>query len=156
MNIETVRKQVDDIENKFQRMKSISVIDPMMLSGDAGGVAPQYSGRENMSEIDASRNAELHSLWSEIERNLPPGFSIDGNLLRHLSFNEIRDWDDISNLDIPRELQKVNEYRKKLILVVFRNDELFNNRNRVRKRTTNFRTNRCRILAAISESEHNS
>lgn len=83
------------------------------------GSPPILHRNANMDEVEPEKNEALHGCWQDIQRIVPPGFSIDSNLVRHLSFNEAHDWFDISNNDIPRELKNVADYIKRLTLIEY-------------------------------------
>jgi len=72
-----------------------------------------------MQDAYPKENAVMHACWEEIQKNVPPGFSINSNLIRHLSFNEAHDWFDITKRDIPRELTRVEEYKKQIFLIEY-------------------------------------
>jgi len=111
MNLQQVRSYVDLIERDLIRMKEI-------ISSVNEDIA-KTSGIDNIPTKFPKQDEAVQRLWDNIQKNVPPGFSLDGNLVRHLSFNEPVDWLDISSSDIPRELKKIEEYRQKLFLVEY-------------------------------------
>lgn len=119
MNIIDAKIKISLVEQKLRRMQEIcSFIDLKAFEEDERGHSFLESG-EDMGTSYPDKHKEMQSCWSEIQKNVPPGFSIDGNLIRHLSFNEAHDWFDITEYDIPRELIKIDEYRKQLFLVEY-------------------------------------
>ena len=64
-------------------------------------------------------SSKIIEIWKNIQKNVPPGFSLDGNLVRHISFNELNDWFDVANHDVPRELVNIEEYIKFLGLIEY-------------------------------------
>lgn len=76
-------------------------------------------GNDDMATAYPKENKKLKELWGDLQKNIPPGFNVDGNLIRHLSFNEAKDWLDIKERDIPREFVKIDEYMKKLHLIEY-------------------------------------
>ena len=116
MNLKDAQNKICTLKNLFLEMQTICKMDIAMFE-DNNENTSIYSGDEKMSEIDPKNNLALQEIWIKVQENVPPGFSIDGNLLRHLSFNHSRDWFDISNHDIARELNKVNEYLTRLSLI---------------------------------------
>lgn len=79
----------------------------------------RLEGNDSMLKLYPEKGTEVSRHWSEIQRMVPPGFSIDSNLVRHLSFNEAKDWFDIWHNDIPREIVRVEEYKKRITLIEF-------------------------------------
>jgi len=98
--------------------KATSFVKSDAFEEDERGM-PHLDPQTIMAEVYSKENSELHECWNEIQKIVPPGFAIDGNLVRHLSFNEASDWHDITNNDIPRELTKIEEYEKKIILIQY-------------------------------------
>lgn len=119
MNIDSFRDQVGNIENKFKEMRELAYIDPGRFKLGDNGESPELPRNGYMHILCPDENARLHQLWHEIEKTLPPGFSVNGDLLRHLSFNQSNDWSDIYAHDIPNELARISEYRNKLTLIEY-------------------------------------
>ncbi|MEK7187366.1 MAG: hypothetical protein AAB691_00790 [Patescibacteria group bacterium] len=111
MVLQEAREKIELVRKKLLHMQEIT---SFMTLDVVENVVESWMGNEYPKE-----NSELHSCWEEIQKSVPPGFSIDSNLVRHLSFNEAKDWLDISNSDIPRELLNVEEYIKKLTLIEY-------------------------------------
>jgi len=119
MNLLEAKTKIDFVKQKLLEMKEISsVIQEGMFEDDESG-SPFLEPRIGMADAYPTENARIQALWEEVKRNVPSGFSVDGNLIRHLSFNEAHDWLDVSNRDIPRELTKVEEYKKELSLIEY-------------------------------------
>lgn len=119
MNINILRKQIDEIESRLTEMGRLAFIDPAKFEPRGSEQPPELSGKEQMESLSPAENARIHELWSEVEKMLPPGFSVNGNLLRHLSFNQSGDWADIYARDIPDELTRLQDYRNKFILIEY-------------------------------------
>ncbi len=119
MNIAEAKSKIDFVKEKLLEMQKISsFIDENIFKEDENDnlfVEP----RIGMSEAYPKENTAMHICWEEIQKNVPSGFLIDSNLIRHLSFNEARDWLDITKRDIPRELVKVDEYKRQLFLIEY-------------------------------------
>lgn len=112
MNIAEAKSKIKLIKEKLIEIQEISSIIRDNIVEDETGSVFLPSVKEYPEE-----DAKIHSLWEDIQRNVPPGFSVDSNLIRHLNFNESGDWLDISERDVPRELIKVEEYKKQLHLI---------------------------------------
>jgi hypothetical protein len=120
MNPTEARQKINIVKNKLEEMREISsYIKIGMFDEDPVTGYPFMEPGENMAEEQPERNKNLHDCWEDIQKTVPSGFSIDGSLVRHLSFNEAHDWLDISARDIPRELVKINEYDRKLSLIEY-------------------------------------
>lgn len=121
MNIVEAKNKIDFVRDKLLEMQRISsFIDDGMFKDDETG-SPFLEPGIRMDEAYPEENTKMHACWEEIQKNVPPGFSIDSNLIRHLSFNEAHDWLDITKRDIPRELTKVEEYKKRIFLIEYLN-----------------------------------
>lgn len=117
MNLQEARRKIDTVQKKLEEMKAVtSFVEINAHEIDEYGI-PRIEGGINMVEIFPDANQKLHSAWEEIKENAPPGFSFDSNLLRHLTFNHAADWLDITKRDIPRELKRVEEYRRRIELI---------------------------------------
>lgn len=121
MNIFEEYKKIDEVEQILLKMQKLAHIPDNFIDQDPDEAVSTISGGEEMSTVLPTQNGELHKLWGELQKKVPAGFDIDGNLIRHLSFNEAHDWLDIYNHDIPRELVKIDRYRKKLGLIEYMN-----------------------------------
>ena len=119
MNIGEAKNKIDFARDKFLEMQKISSFINEGMFGDDETGSPFLEHGIGMQNIYPKENAAMHACWKEIQKNLPPGFSIDSNLIRHLSFNEAHDWLDITERDIPRELIKVEEYKKQIFLIEY-------------------------------------
>lgn len=118
MNVNILRKQIDDVEKRLMEMQGLArlELDPSPTNGETNA---HLTGNARMEIRDPDKNKNLHEHWEHVQKVLPAGFSISGNLLRHLSFNQASDWADIEQRDIPAELLKIKEYRNKLILIEY-------------------------------------
>lgn len=120
MNIVEAKTKIDFVKEKLLEMQEVSAfIDKKMFEEDPETGSQFLEPGIGMNDAYPKENEMMHSCWDEIKRNAPPGFSIDSNLIRHLSFNEAHDWFDITKKDIPRELTKVEEYKKQLFLIEY-------------------------------------
>lgn len=120
MNLVEAKNNLEVIRVKFKEMASIAeFVQRSMFDDDPETGQSVLSSGDHMGFVDAEENAKLHAKWEEIQRIIPPGFSIDGNLVRHLSFNQAIDWLNIHTDDIPRELVKVDEYMNQLNLITY-------------------------------------
>lgn len=120
MNIQEYHKKADFLRDTLVSMQEIADLpdDILVIDAEAGAVYPDNLG---MNDIDPGRHEMMQEKWEELKRNIPPGFDIDGNLIRHLTFNQVNDWADIRDKDIPRELRRVEDYRKKLNYIEYLN-----------------------------------
>lgn len=119
MNINEAKNKIDFVKDKFLDIQRISsFINKEMFEDDETG-NPFLKSYIEMGEAYPEENTKIHACWEEIQKNIPPGFAMDSNLIRHLSFNEARDWLDITKQDIPRELIKVEEYKRQLYLIEY-------------------------------------
>lgn len=118
MNISEAKNKIELVRNKLIEMQHISsfVHENIFDENETGD--PLLPGTD-MSEAYPERNAQMVACWEGVLENVPPGFAVDGNLIRHLSFNEMHDWFDITKRDIPRELVKIEEYQKHLYLIEY-------------------------------------
>jgi len=117
MNIQEAKNKIVLVKEKLQEMKELAYIDARLFEPDPEtGMVPMEPSTA-MKDYNPDLSIKLLTCWNELQKMVPSGFSIDGNLIRHLSFNEARDWHDISNYDIPREMGKIGEYEEKLVLV---------------------------------------
>jgi len=120
MNITEARQKIKYVRNKLDEMQRIaSYVETEMFNEDPETGGQFMEPSTNMEVEDPERNTALFGCWADIQKAVPSGFSIDGNLVRHLSFNQASDWIDISAHDIPRELVKINEYNRKLFLIEY-------------------------------------
>lgn len=120
MNIIEAKTKIEFVKDKLLEMQKVSsFIEDGMFEDDPETGRPFLEAGIDMNDAYPKENEAMHSHWEEIKRNAPPGFSFDSNLIRHLSFNEAHDWLDITKRDIPRELTKVDEYRKQLFLIEY-------------------------------------
>ena len=108
MNILDAKKKIGIIKEKLQEMKGLTRIDPEAFKDNEFG-QPYMDPGAHMEMECPEEDSKLKVCWKTIQENVPPGFSIDGNLIRHLNFDEAHDWYDISDRDVPRELVKVDE-----------------------------------------------
>jgi len=120
MNISEAKNKIDFVEKKLLEMKEVSsFIKEEMFEDDKNtGVAFLELGIHMAAEYP-EEDARMRACWEEVKKNVPPGFAVDSNLIRHLSFNEAHDWLDITKRDIPRELIKVEEYKKQIFLIEY-------------------------------------
>lgn len=120
MNITEAKNKIDFVKSKLIEIQEIaSFIKEGMFEDDEVTGSPFIEPGEYMADAYPEKNKVMQYCWEEIQKNVPPGFSIDSNLIRHLSFNEAHDWVDINRKDIPRELINVEEYQKKLFLIEY-------------------------------------
>ncbi len=120
MDIVEAKTKIDFVKEKLIEMQKVSsFIEDKLLNDNREAGFPFLEAGTWMGDVFSKENESLHSYWEEIQRNAPPGFSFDSNLIRHLSFNEAHDWLDITKRDIPRELTKVDEYKKQLFLIEY-------------------------------------
>ena len=119
MDINEVYKNIEKVKDKLLEMQKIAYLVIKADEGKKDFAESHFDTQINMKEQLPEDNNRLHGVWAEIQRIAPPGFSIDSNLFRHLSFNLPCDWSDISKFDIPKELQNIDEYKKQLVLVEF-------------------------------------
>lgn len=117
MDISDLYKRVDILKEKFLEIRQLAQIQPHLFEPDEQTGMPLLLGGDDMAEVDPLTNQKLHERWNEIQKLMPPGFDVDGNLIRHLSFNEAHDWVDISNRDVARELVKIEEFRRRIVLI---------------------------------------
>lgn len=117
MDIVDAKKRINLVTKKLLEMKKLTDLSHLYNEVESTGSVPD--GSENMAKLYPTLNSKVEACWQEIQRSVPPGFSVDGNLVRHLSFNQLNDWENICNRDIPRELTKVDEYKKQLYLVEY-------------------------------------
>lgn len=119
MNIVDAKTKINLVKEKFAEMQRItSFVDAGMFEVGETGM-PFLEPGTSMSTEYPEPSEKLNLCWEEIQKNLPSGFSIDGSLIRHLSFNQAHDWLDISKRDISREMVKVEEYEKQLVLIEY-------------------------------------
>lgn len=118
MNINEAKDKIDFVRDKLFEMQKISSFVDESIFDESKTGDPLLPGAD-MSEAYPKEDTKMLACWGEVLENVPPGFAIDGNLIRHLSFNEIHDWFDITKRDIPRELIKVEEYKKHLYLIEY-------------------------------------
>lgn len=121
MNIADVLSKINLVEQNLEEIRKITSVVTAKKLGIGIDGTPQIEGSEDMSKKLPIKNSQLQKLWKQIQKNVPPGFSLDGNLIRHISFNQARDWFDIWSYDIPRELIEISEYKKQLSLVEYLN-----------------------------------
>jgi hypothetical protein len=114
-----IEKRIKIVKTMFSEMSNIAFISKEQLEPNEQGF--YYNSDDNMEAEYPDQNTKLQKCWEEIQRNLPPGYSIDANLLRHLAFNQAQDWFDISNYDIPKELDKIKRYLRRLPLFNYLN-----------------------------------
>lgn len=118
MNSTQAREKIEEVKNCLIKMKELTSgasYEKNILINEEGETVGGF-----VFDGDAQKvKDELPVLWHEVQKNVPPGFSLDGNLVRHVSFNELSDWSDISNRDVPREITKVSEYLKLLSLIEY-------------------------------------
>lgn len=120
MNIVEAKQKIDFVRDQLLNMQlASSFIDEKVFSINPETGKKFLEPNASMADIYTEENERVHYYWNEIKRNAPPGFSFDSNLVRHLSFNEAHDWLDIVKKDIPRELTKVEEYKKQLFLIEY-------------------------------------
>lgn len=124
MTLIEIKKQISSVKDGLIKMQKIaSFVETGMFEPQVNNEAelepPFLERSESMSEACPDKNMELHSLWENIQKNIPAGLSVDGNLIRHLSFNEAHDWFDIANHDIPREIKKLDDYEAQLGLIEY-------------------------------------
>ena len=120
MNIIEAKNKIDFVKEKLLEMQRVSsFIKEGMFEDDPETGSPFLEAGIGMNDAYPKENEAMHSCWEEIKRNAPSGFSFDSNLIRHISFNEAHDWLDITKRDIPRELIKVEEYKKQLYLIEY-------------------------------------
>jgi len=120
MNLVEAKTKIDFVKEKLLEMKKVSsFIDEEMFKENPETGSQFLEPGIVMSDLYPEENKVMLTSWDEIKRNVPPGFSIDSNLIRHLSFNEAHDWFDITARDIPRELTKVEEYKKQLFFIEY-------------------------------------
>lgn len=120
MNILEAKNKIDFVKDKFIEMQKISsFIDVKMFFKHDEFNQPFIEPDIAMGEAYPKENKEMHTCWEAVQKNVPPGFSIDSSLVRHLFFNEAHDWLDISKRDIPRELIKIEEYKKQIFLIEY-------------------------------------
>lgn len=117
MNIDEANKKIETIREKLLELQKITHISYDAFDEDPLTGAPNMEGSLHMPSEYPEEDKKVSACWEEIQRSVPAGFSIDGNLVRHLSFGQAHDWADISNKDVPRELIKVAEYKHQLELV---------------------------------------
>jgi len=123
MNRKETKEKIEAVKAKLLKMKEItSFIELGMFELESETGTPFLERSADMEDEQPEKNSELHAIWEEVQQIMPPAFSVDSNLLRHLSFNEAHDWYDISNTDIPKELLGLEEYEKKLTLVEYLED----------------------------------
>jgi hypothetical protein len=116
MNLNDIKLKISFIRDNLIEIKKITDFVTIINTDDYElSVDPST----NMSETFSVKNIKLHEYWAKIQKNVPPGFSIDSNLMRHLSFNQANDWHDIAYFDIPRELTKIEEYKNRLVLIEY-------------------------------------
>jgi hypothetical protein len=124
MTLIEIKKQITEVKGDLLEMQKIaSFVETEMFEShinNEGESEPPFLMRgELMSESFPDKNKELQLLWDNVKKNIPAGLSVDGNLIRHLSFNEAHDWFDIANNDIPREIKKLNDYEVQLGLIEY-------------------------------------
>lgn len=120
MNIIEAKTKIDFVKNKLIEMQKVSsIIQEGMFEDDPETGGPFLEPGSAMHEEYPNENTKMHALWDEVKKNVPPGFSVDSNLIRHLSFNEAHDWLDVTSRDIPRELTRIEEYKKELFLIEY-------------------------------------
>lgn len=119
MNIHEAKEKIKIIRKNLLDIQSIcSIINENSFIVDEFGYKEIEQGTSMEVEYPAE-NTQLQKYWLEIQKNVPSGFSIEGNLLRHLSFNQACDWFDIGHNDIPLELINVEEYEKQIVLIEY-------------------------------------
>jgi hypothetical protein len=119
MTINEAKEKINNVKEKLEKMRTLTSCVRLEMFEKGENDIPEIYPGELMSSHFPRESEELQNCWVEIQKIVPPGFSVDSNLIRHLSFNEAHDWMDISNNDIPRELIKINEYRRKLVLIEY-------------------------------------
>lgn len=119
MDINEAYNNIRLVREKLIAMQKITsfVIDIVDKTDDNGSLI--LASVENMGTADPKKSEQLNEIWVQAQKILPPGFSIDSNLIRHLSFNQASDWLDIAKRDIPRELENIEEYKKRLALIEY-------------------------------------
>jgi hypothetical protein len=118
MDIKEARTKISVFKELLLEIKEVCYINEKDFEPNENGDVV-YSGSESMDTINPDKDRKLKDAWGKVQENTPSGFSVSGNLLRHISFNESRDWFDIANHDVPRELKKVDDYLAKLNLVEY-------------------------------------
>lgn len=119
MNIIEAKNKISLVKDKLREMQKIAYVDSCEFEPDPATGYQHYDGSESMTEIHPDLSAQLQVCWEDLQKIVPAGFSIDGNLIRHLSFNQSRDWYDIAKFDVPREMFKIEEYEKQLTLIEY-------------------------------------
>lgn len=112
INIDDARLKVDHLSEQFKKLAELTWMPDEWYGID-------FNIDDHMSAVDPDKNERVQKLWLEIQRQLPPGYSIDGNLIRHLSWNQAQDWGDISRQDVPREKDRLQQYKRRLELVSY-------------------------------------
>lgn len=123
MNVAEAAKKIERFRLLLLEMQRITTVVPADFEPEVGAGGELQPSRlrmnENMADAEPQASTQLEKCWESLQETVPAGFGIDGNLVRHISFNEAKDWMDISTSDIPRELIKVEEYQKLLSLVEY-------------------------------------
>ncbi len=112
MDVREAKEKINFVREKLLEVQRITYLPDSMY-------AEVLSARDSMEESYPEESKAVRECWDAIQRSLPSGISVDGNLVRHLSFNQATDWFDISRSDIPRELTKLKEYEQRLALIVY-------------------------------------
>jgi len=116
MLIDEAHKKIDAVEKKLIAIKKqTAVVKKIKDQGESEDIAQN----KDANIAFPKQNKLVLKFWDEIKNNAPSGFVIQGNLLRHLSFNMVGDWIDIHHSDIGQALESVKEYRKKLAIVEY-------------------------------------
>lgn len=119
MTISEAKSKIKIVKAKLHEMQNIaSYVTSKSFEHDENGFA-QLNRASDMETEDPDGSLNLHTCWEDAQKNVPPGFSIEGNLVRHLFFNQAGDWYDIAHSDIPLELKNIEEYEEKIILVEY-------------------------------------
>jgi len=121
MDILEVHKKIEIVKKILEEISGITSIVTAKKLGIGESNKPEYEGTENMASKFPKKDKQTKNLWKDLQGNIPSGFSLSGNLMRHLHFNQSRDWYDIWSHDIPTVLEKINEYEKQLALVEYLN-----------------------------------
>lgn len=114
----SIRKNVKITRELLLELKTLTAIDKKDFEPDAQGIAP-IDRSWDMSAEFPEENTQVIELWDKLQASFPPGYSITSNLLRHLHFNQAQDWHDISNYDIPLELNNLAKYEKSLVHIEY-------------------------------------
>jgi hypothetical protein len=121
MNIVEVNEKLELIKGKLLELQKLTIFDLKYFEEDQVTGCPHLESDDDMSIVCPDKNLQVHKIWEEIQQNIPSGFSVSGNLIRHLSFNQAHDWYDIAHRDIPQEIYKLEEHKKHLYLIEYLN-----------------------------------